>query len=95
MQIVDSKHHILTNYKKEEAVSYDHAPMIMEVKHEAVTENILKVEIPKFEDKEGQLLFQKNASETEMFTHCFETLQPVWKQSKNWLLLVKKHIQII
>ena len=51
MKIVDSKHHILTNYKKGEAVSSDHAPMLMEVKLEALTEKKQKVEIPNFEDK--------------------------------------------
>ena len=93
MTIVDSKHHILTNYKKDQAVSSDHAPMIMEVKLEAVTEKKLKVEIPNFEDKESQLRFHKNTSETYVFTECFNNMQPVCKQSVDWLLQLNTHIK--
>ena len=97
MKIVDSRHHTLTNYsmlnKKAEAVSSDHAPMIMEVKLEAVSEKKLKIEIPNFEDKESQLQFKKNTSETNLFTQCFNTMQPVWKQSEVWLSHVKTHIK--
>ena len=96
MEIVNDKKHNLTNYsllnKKSEAISSDHAPLIMEVKLEARAVQKEKVEIHNFEEKESQLQFKKNTSETTVFTDCFETLQPVCQQSEQWLSLVKAHV---
>ena len=86
MEIVNDKKHNLTNYsllnKKSEAISSDHAPLIMEVKLEVRAVQKEKVEIHNFEEKESQLQFKKNTSETTVFTDCFETLQPVCQQSE-------------
>ena len=97
MQVIDDKEHKLTNNSmmndKNEAVSSDHAPLVIEVKLESIPTVKEKREIPNYEDKESQLKFKENTSNTKVFTECFETMQPVLKQSDNWLSNVNAHIK--
>ena len=97
MKIVDDKDHKLTNYsmlnKEGEAVSSDHAPLLMEVKLEAKPTKKEKIEIYNFEDTESQLKFKDNTSKTNVFTECFETMQPVLLQCDKWLSHVNAHVE--
>ena len=72
MQIIDDKNHKLTNYSmlndKNEAVSSDQAPLVMEVKLESIPTVKEKREIPNYEDKESQLKFKENTSNNKVFT---------------------------
>ena len=92
MEILNDSSHRLTNYSamndKGESIDSDHFPLKMEVKLDAAPVKKLKIEIPNFNDKESQLKFKENTSNTTVFTKCFETMQPVLVQSEEWL----KHV---
>ena len=96
MKICDDKEHKLTNYSmlndKNEAVNSDHAPLVMEVKLEANPAKKVRTEIHNFEDNDSQLKFKESTSNTDAFTDCFQSLQPVLKQSDKWLQVVKTYI---
>ena len=63
MEILNHTEHNLTKYsnnkEKPQAVSSDHAPLIMEVKLEIVPSKKIKTVIPNFNDTESQMKFKQ------------------------------------
>ena len=86
MEIIDHKDYTLTNFtnmnNNKTPVTSDHVPMRMDVKLEAFPVRKAKIELHNFEDKESQIKFKKQTSETNIFTNCFNTLQSVSLQSE-------------
>ena len=97
MEILNYTDHNLTNYSlmnnNSEAVSSDHAPLVMEINLEAVPTKKNKIELPNFEDKDSQIKFRIATSETNVFTQCFESKDNVLKQCETWLSYINAHVK--
>ena len=97
MEIIDHKDYSLTNFtnmnNNKTSVTSDHAPMRMDVKLEAFPVRKTKIELHNFEDKESQIKFKKQTSDTNIFTNCFNTLQSVSVQSEKWLSHINTYIK--
>ena len=95
MEILNDNSHMLTNFSavnnNGEPVNSDHAPLKMEIEMDVAPVKKTKIEIMNFNDKESQMKFKEITSQTNVFTKCFETLQPVLEQSNTWLSHVSTH----
>ena len=95
MEILNDTSHMLTNFSamndKGETTNSDHAPLKIKLKLDVAPVKKQKIEIPNFNDLESQLRFKENTSKTEIFTKCFESMQPVQLQSEEWLKNVKAY----
>ena len=97
MEILKHTEHNLTKYSinndKSQAVSSDHAPLIMEVKLQTVPTKKLKIEIPNFNDTDSQIRFKQATSNTTEFSDCFKSDDNLLKQCDMWMSKVKAHVK--
>ena len=88
MVIYEEKDFILTNYqnvqKRGKAVDSDHFTQFMDLDLKFETEKPQRVEILNFKDKEGQIKFRKLTSETDAFSKCFMSDEPLLIQIRKW-----------
>ena len=98
MVIDEDGRHILTNYEqvrqRGKATDSDHATEYLDLEMKIVTEKPSRNEIWNFKSEESQKTFKKNTSETNEFTNCFSTEQPIMTQIENWQKVLKKNIQV-
>ena len=98
MVIDEDGRHILTNYEqvrqRGKATDSDHATEYLDLEMKIVTEKPSRNEIWNFKSEESQKTFKKNTSETNEFTNCFSTEQPIMMQIENWQKVLKKNIQV-
>ena len=98
MVIDEDGRHILTNYEqvrqRGKATDSDHATEYLDLEMKIITEKPSRNEIWNFKSEESQKTFKKNTSETNEFTNCFSTEQPIMMQIENWQKVLKKNIQV-
>ena len=95
LKIEDGKDHILTKYKKGvNSVNSDHKPLVMEVLLKVSQSKNIELEITDFKDINSQENFKEITSETQVFTNCAKSLQPMQQQANKWMNTLKSHCSI-
>ena len=97
MVIDDKKKYILTNYQATKAtgkaINSDHYTQYMDLQLEYKSEKPERLEIFDFKNKEAQEQFKILTTNTEEFTHCFESSKPLDKQFDDWMQYLKLFIK--
>ena len=96
MVIDESKKFVLTNYrnvtKTGKAVDTDHFTKYLDLDIKVEPEKPERVEIFNFRDEESKTKFLKSTSETEDFTNCFQTENPLLNQIENWQQVLQMYV---
>ena len=86
LKIEDGTNHILTKYKTgNKAINSDHKLLVMDVLLRVPPTKKVKVEIIDFKDVNSQEKFKEITLQTELFTNCTNSLQPMQQQANKWL----------
>ena len=97
MEVDDKKKHVLTNYTQVKrggrAVDSDHVPLELKLDLKHIPTKPARVVLYDNKNRDGQKRFKDLTSETQEFTDCFNSLQPLLDQCDDWLSSVHSYCE--
>ena len=95
MEIDEDKNHIPTNYtqvrKGGKATDSDHVPLELFLNVKILPTKPTRKVMYNFKNELGRQLFKNLTSETNQFTKCFDSVQPLQKQCDQWKITLDSY----
>ena len=95
MEVDDLKKNVPTNYtqlrKGGKAVDSDHMVIELSLNMKVLPTRPTREIIYNFKNKEGQQIFKHNTSDTNEFSNCFSSVEPLLVQCDRWKNILEAH----
>ena len=97
MEIDEEKQDIPSNYTQVrrggKAVDSDHVPVQMNLNIKIIPTRPTRVSLYDFKNEQGRQSFKHLTSNTNSFSKCFESMQPLQVQRENWKQTLESYCQ--